>query len=120
MRFAAAVVFVDDVDATMAFYERAVGFTRKFYDPQYGFGEMDTGSATLAFGSHACADLVTRGAYERLAAGASIEIAFTMDEVEPVFRKAVEEGAEAVTEPWSPPWGGTFMSSRHCVHVLRS
>ncbi len=108
MRLAAAVVFVDDVEAAMAFYERAFGFARKFYDPEYGFGELDTGSATLAFASHACADYVTRGAYERLSPGASIELAFTMDDVEPAYRKAIEEGGEVVTEPWSPPWGGTI------------
>ena len=108
MRFAAAVVFVEDVPATMDFYERSFGFARKFYDPEYGYGELETGSATLAVGSHSCADFVTRGAYQRLSGGSSVEIAFTMADVEPAFRKAVEEGAEAVTEPWSPPWGGTI------------
>jgi lactoylglutathione lyase len=75
---------------------------------------LDTGDATLAFASYACADFVTRGAYEPGEPNTAIELAFTTDDVSSAFRRAVEAGATAVTEPWSPPWGGTISYVR-CV-----
>jgi predicted enzyme related to lactoylglutathione lyase len=118
MRFAAAVVFVDDVPAALAFYERAFGFATKFHDEEYGFGELETGDATLSFASYDCADCVTRGAYERSQPNTAIELAFTTDDVESAFRRAVEAGATVVTEPWSPPWGGTIAYVRGAEGTL--
>ncbi|MEO2005455.1 MAG: VOC family protein [Candidatus Poribacteria bacterium] len=118
MQFSAAVVFVHDVPATLEFYERAFGFPTKFYDEEYGFGELDTGEATLAVASHACADFVMRGAHEPSEAASSVEIAFTTPDVDAAFARAVAAGAQIVTEPWSPPWGGTISYVRSVEGTL--
>jgi hypothetical protein len=42
MKFGYAILYVDDVEETVAFYERAFGLKRKMVQPDE-FGELDTG-----------------------------------------------------------------------------
>lgn len=49
IKLEAVVVYVDDVLAVLDFY-RCV--KTRFYDPTYGYGELDAGGTMLAFGSH--------------------------------------------------------------------
>jgi catechol 2,3-dioxygenase-like lactoylglutathione lyase family enzyme len=43
MKFGYTILYVDDVEKTVAFYERAFGLARKMVQPDE-FGELDTGS----------------------------------------------------------------------------
>jgi hypothetical protein len=61
---------------------------------------LDTGGATLAVASHACADFVMRGAHEPSEAASAVEIAFTTPDVDAAFARAVAAGALAVTVGW--------------------
>ena len=45
------ILFVEDVPASLTFYEQAFGLTRRFYNGDNGkqYGELETGAACLAF-----------------------------------------------------------------------
>jgi len=108
MRLGYVIIYVPDLDATVAFYERAFGLARRFVH-ESGYAEMDTGTTALAF----AADTLVQGngvAYRpnRLsddAAGA--EIAFLTDDVAGAYARAVGAGATAYKAPQQKPWGQT-------------
>ena len=52
MKFAYTIVYVPDVSASLAFFEKAFGFTRRFLHESGTYGELDTGETTLAFAAH--------------------------------------------------------------------
>ena len=107
MKFAYTIMYVDDVDATVAFYERAFGFARKTLVPGE-YGELDTGGTKLSFA-------VTRHVKEMLGipvefAGPArsappVEVGFVVADVGAAFEKALSAGAVAVLKPTSKPWG---------------
>lgn len=51
MQFGYTILYVEDVPATVAFYEAAFGLSRRFVHEEGDFGEMDTGATALAFSS---------------------------------------------------------------------
>ena len=109
MKLGAVVVYVDDVPAVLDFYRRAFGFKTRFYDPTYGYGELDTGGTMLAFGSHRVGEFLMPGMYERHSQEcvSKVEIAFETPNVPAAFAQAVAAGATVVAEPKVLPWGVT-------------
>src|ERR1039457_700068 len=51
------VLYVKDVSATLTFYEQAFGLSRRFFNDDHGkaYGELETGTARLAFYNFALA-----------------------------------------------------------------
>ncbi|BAZ21203.1 glyoxalase/bleomycin resistance protein/dioxygenase [Kalymmatonema gypsitolerans NIES-4073] len=111
MELATVVVYVDDgaVPAALEFYERALGLTRRFYDPDYQFGELaGRGTVTLAVAAHVTGERLMPAGYERPSLGtrvANAEVAFTTDNVRGAFTRAVAAGAKVLAEPYVLPWG---------------
>jgi catechol 2,3-dioxygenase-like lactoylglutathione lyase family enzyme len=111
MELTSVVVYVEDgaVPATLEFYERALGLTRRFYDPDYQFGELTgCGVATLAVAAHSTGERLMPAGYERPSLGTrvrNIEVAFTTDDVRGAFTRAVAAGAQVLAEPYVLPWG---------------
>ena len=52
------ILYVNDVAASLAFYEKAFGLARRFFHDDNGkaYGELETGAARLAFASIALAE----------------------------------------------------------------
>ena len=106
------IYYVEDVGASLAFYEKAFGLTRRFYhdEPGKAYGELETGAARLAFASitlareHVKQDL-TLAAPDR--PPLAMEIAFVTDDVPARYRQAIAAGASAVSAPEAKPWGQT-------------
>jgi lactoylglutathione lyase len=108
VRFGYTILYVADPRASLAFYERAFGQQRRLVHESGEYAELETGQTTLAFASHelAASNLPEEASAD--AAGerqASYEVCFVTDDVEGAFVRAVEAGAEAVTEPQVKPWG---------------
>jgi lactoylglutathione lyase len=108
MKFGYTIVYVRDVAASLAFFERAFGLPRRFLHESGEYGELDTGVTALAFAAHATA----RGnlGQDYVAADASvqplgIEIGLLTDDVPSAVRRAVEAGATLLTPPSTKPWG---------------
>jgi lactoylglutathione lyase len=107
MKLGYTIIYVADVEATLAFYESAFGLERRFVDPSGLYGELETGETALAFAAEAMADsngvLVRPNRAAELAAG--FEIAFVTPDPAKAYEAAVAAGAMGV-KPASPkPWG---------------
>ena len=97
---------VADLEATLSFYERAFGFSRKFVEAPYG--ELSTGETTLAFTQR---DFIEKLIPTTLA-GAGLEnpappmeLGFVTTEVDRDWKRAVDAGAASVKAPADKPWG---------------
>jgi len=107
MQFGYTILYVDDVEKTVAFYERAFGLKRKMVQPGE-FGELDTGSTKLSFAARSHVKSlfsipVQRSGPEHDAP--PVEIALVTKDVQAAFDKAIAAGAVAVTKPAKKPWG---------------
>ena len=110
MQFGYTIVYVADVAASLAFFERAFGLKRRFLHESGGYGELDTGSTTLSFARHD----VARGNLGRdyVAADASalplgVEIGLLTNEVAAACERAVAAGATLLKPAAVKPWGQT-------------
>ncbi|MBV9937485.1 MAG: VOC family protein [Acidobacteriaceae bacterium] len=119
------VIWVPDVEKTVAFYERAFGLTRRFIQT-FGpitWGEMETGATALAFSSESEAQqLFADGFYPNRAneAPALILVSLVTEDVTEVYRRALEAGATKRDEPRQMPWGQTVARVRDLNGVLVS
>lgn len=108
IQFAYTILYVQNVEKAIEFYEKAFGFSRKFITPDNTYGELITGSTTLSFAA-------TTLATTNLADGFiesdinhkpfGIEIGFTTDNVEETLAAAVAAGGTIAAEPKTKPWG---------------
>jgi uncharacterized glyoxalase superfamily protein PhnB len=104
------ILYVKDVSASLAFYEKAFGLSRRFFQDDAGkaYGELETGATRLAFSSLALAkeilkkDPVTASPTSTPLAS---EIAFVTPEVQAAYVRALTAGATAYAEPRQKPWG---------------
>jgi lactoylglutathione lyase len=109
MRLGYTIIYVADVPATVAFYERAFGVALRFLHESNLYAEMETGATALAFAGNEMADMngfvIAPNAKDKPPAG--WEICFVTDDVAAAFAKAVGQGATAVSAPAEKPWGQT-------------
>ena len=109
MKFGYAILYVDDVEKAVNFYEKAFGLKRKLVVPGE-FGELETGSTRLGFAARSHASTlfaipIQEGGRDHPAA--PFEIALVTSDVEKAFARAVAAGALAIAEPAPKPWGQT-------------
>jgi uncharacterized glyoxalase superfamily protein PhnB len=106
------ILYVEDVEASLAFYERAFGLTRRFFHDEEGkaYGELETGATRLAFAS---LGLVAGHFREKPVVSApaapplGFEIALTTADVQSLYDRALAAGATAEAPPETKPWGQT-------------
>ncbi len=103
------ILYVENVEATLAFYVKAFGFTQKFITPEKDYGELETGGTTIAFASYTVAEYNGIAIEKRNpeALPSPFEITFVADDIESAWKQAVVAGAEIVKEPAQKPWGQT-------------
>jgi len=120
------ILYVNDVAASLAFYEKAFGLARRFFHEDNGkaYGELETGATRLAFASIALAREHLKQEIVAAAPGKSplgVEIALTTPDVPALFKQAVKAAATAVNEPETKPWGQTVAylrdNSGHLVEL---
>ena len=106
------ILYVNDVAASIAFYEKAFGLGKRFFHDDNGkaYGELETGATRLAFASVALAEehlkqKVVAASPDKPPLG--VEIALTTPDVPALFKRAVTAGATAISEPATKPWGQT-------------
>lgn len=107
MKFGYAIIYVENVPATVAFYEDAFGLKRRFIHESNLYAEMKTGSTILSFASNEAAEMnglaILPNKPTEPAAG--WEICFTTTDISSAFEKAVAHGCRAVCRPQVKPWG---------------
>lgn len=100
------ILYVPDVERTVAFYEEAFDLQRAFVHEGGDYAEMETGDTTLAFAAHNLAGSNFESAYRPLRPDdlpAGFEIALVTDDVPGAFQRAVEAGAAQLAEPAQKP-----------------
>ncbi len=108
MKFGYTIVYVPDVDASLAFFEKAFGFSRRFLHESGTYGELDTGETTLAFAAHALGEMHFPEGY--VAASSSgkplgMELGLVTENVAQAHTDAVTAGAVSISAPETKPWG---------------
>ena len=106
MKFGYAIQYVDDVERTIAFYERAFGLERGMVQPEYG--ELATGDTKLAFAAKAHVASFLPLAFQGNGlenAPPPMEIGLVTEDVKAAYERAVGAGAAPVMAPVAKPWG---------------
>ena len=111
------VVWVDNVEGALRFYEAAFGVVRRTLR-QHGdvtWGELETGTTLLAFAStNEATRLFADGFHpvDAAALPAAILVSFLVEDVEGAFRRAIAAGAVPRDPPHVEPWGQTVARLR--------
>ncbi|KAK7312483.1 hypothetical protein VNO77_36376 [Canavalia gladiata] len=107
--FAYVVIYVKDVPKSVAFYAKAFGHTVRRLDESHRWGELESGNTTIAFTpihQHETDDLT--GAVHTSPSSRErppVEVCFIYSDVDAAYKRAVENGAVAVSEPELKEWG---------------
>lgn len=108
IKFAYTILYVNDVEKTIAFYETAFGFTKKFIAPGNEYGELVSGETTLSFASTTLAHSNLKEGFTASSLNNKpfgIEVGFATNDVDAAVQAAVEAGATLVEQPKTKPWG---------------
>jgi uncharacterized glyoxalase superfamily protein PhnB len=113
------ILFVEDVAASLTFYEKAFGLSRRFFNDENGkaYGELETGAARVAFAS---LELVKSHLRQPVVFASpekpplGFELALVTSDVPGLYNRAVSAGATPVSEPSTKPWGQTVAYVRDC------
>lgn len=120
MKLGYTLLYVDDVEKSMAFYAKAFGLKTGFLHGSKQYGEMITGETKLGFVDHETAS--SHGfKYEKLSAkkkAQGFEIGLVTKDVPKAFTKAIKAGAKSVSKPKAKPWGQVVSYVRDCNGVL--
>lgn len=120
MKLGYTILYVQDVNKTVTFYEKAFGLTRGFMDDTHGYAEMETGATKLAFISYEMAETngVDFGQLGRVTVPPAFEIAFVTDDVAGAFNQAIASGASELKKPTQKPWGQIVSYVKDCNGML--
>jgi lactoylglutathione lyase len=107
MKLGYTILYVDDVLATVDFYERAFGLKCRFVHESQTYAELETGQTTLAFASEAIAvgNGIAIRPNRRGEVAAGFEVALVTDDPELAYAEAIDAGACGVMAPVKKPWG---------------
>ena len=108
MRLDGFGLFVDDMAKMIRFYRDVLGFEIKEAEDSSNVYLVKDGTLFLLYGRSDFEKMTGRGYEYVKGLNGHFEIALyvdAFDEVDAVFRKAVENGATAVMEPELEPWG---------------
>lgn len=106
MRLGYVIIYVKDIQETIAFYEKAFGLKHRFIHESGAYAEMETGTTALAFVDEKFVkDSLPFRPNRHSEEAAGIEISFVTDHVEQQFNKAIIAGAISIVKPIQKPWG---------------
>ncbi|MBL4603453.1 MAG: VOC family protein [Emcibacteraceae bacterium] len=108
MKFKYTILYVRNVEETVAFFENAFGLNRLMIHESGDYGELDTGSTKLCFSS---LDLMKGFGKSVSLPDPSLpnfEIAFETDNVREALAKSLDAGAELIQDVEQMPWGQTI------------
>jgi uncharacterized glyoxalase superfamily protein PhnB len=108
MEFRYTILYVKSVAETLSFYESAFGFDTKFITPEGDYGELLTGETTLSFASVELGESNIKTGFrvsDENKKPFGMELAFTTNEIEADFDRAITAGAILVAPIQAKPWG---------------
>lgn len=124
MKYAYTILYVDNVSETLEFYEKAFGFTIKFTTPEKDYGELVSAETTIAFASVELGNSNFKKGFEKISDGQKpigAELAFTTENIEADFSKALNAGAEEyepiIEKPWGQKVGYVLDNNRFLIEI---
>ena len=108
MQYAFTIIYVENVVETIEFYKRAFGFEKKFVTPENDYGELISGETTIAFASFELGISNFKKGFEKIDKSKKpfgVEMAFTTENIETDFKKAIDAGATEFEPLVEKPWG---------------
>jgi len=122
VRLEELVIFVNDVPAAAAFYERVFGFRRleSAFREDHG-AILDAGGLRLALQSRELSSTHGGEQVAKLSAegpAPPFELSFAVDDVDATYARAVDAGADDLEEPHDTKWGDRIAHFRDPSGVL--
>ena len=108
MQYAYTIIYVENVVETIEFYKRAFGFEKKYVTPENDYGELISGETTIAFASFELGISNFKKGFEKIDKSKKpfgVEMAFTTENIETDFKKAIDAGATEFEPLVEKPWG---------------
>jgi catechol 2,3-dioxygenase-like lactoylglutathione lyase family enzyme len=108
MKFGYTIIYVPDVSASLSFFEKAFGFSRRFLHESGMYGELETGDTALAFAAHELGELNFPAGHvsaHNSPKPLGIEVGFVTSDVPAAHALAVTAGAVELSAPQEKPWG---------------
>ncbi|GMG77469.1 VOC family protein [Bacillus safensis] len=106
MKMKYTILYVNDVEASIHFYQHVLGFPIKLRVESYV--EFDTGDVTLSINSRQdVKEALGLPVPEANQASHTFEIGFVVDDVEQTIASMKEKGGSIIKEPAKKPWGQT-------------
>ena len=105
MRFKYSILYVENVQKTIDFYCRAFGLKAGFVHETGDYGELVTGSTTLAFSSRSLMKNLGKNPGMPNPDAPIFEIAFETDDVKTALTNAISAGAIPVQDLRQEDWG---------------
>jgi len=103
MIFRYTILYVQDVKATLEFFNAAFGLKTAFLHESGDYGELDTGQTKLAVSSIELMQQLGKSPATKHVTNPSFET----EDVAGALAKAVQAGAKQVQEVQEMPWGQT-------------
>jgi uncharacterized glyoxalase superfamily protein PhnB len=108
VKFGYTIIYVNDVDEALSFFQNAFGMSRKFITEEGDYGELNTGETTLSFASHELGSSNFKGGYVSGSESdkpLGTEIALVTTDVNAAHSDALKYGAAELKAPEEKPWG---------------
>ena len=120
LRLGYVILYVPDVAAALAFYNRAFGLKTRFIAPGDDYGELETGGTALAFAAEALigSQNVVFRANRPDGEPAGVEVGLVAEDVAGAYAAAVAAGAAPLHPPRRKPWGQSVAYVRDCNGFL--
>ena len=104
MKLNYVIIYVDNAVKATNFYEKAFDMKTKFIHESNMYAEMESGETTLAFANNEMLKM-NIGIDALMGTKNCFEIAFSTDDVQGAFEKALSNGAKEIKKPETKPWG---------------
>ncbi|WP_353100571.1 VOC family protein [Myroides odoratus] len=120
IKYSYTIMYVKQVEVTVAFYESAFGFERKFITPEGDYAELISGDTTLAFAAVELAQTNLSKGFTAVSKDRvmGIELGFVVEDVEQAVQRAVAAGASLYEPVKVKPWGQTVAYVTDCNGFL--
>lgn len=117
------IYYVEDVAATLRYFTEAFALNQKLLTPDKQYGELDTGTTTLAFAATDFVDkfLGAGGGFTPIdpeSPPAGVSITLLTDDVPGTLDTALGAGGVPYMEPVVKPWGQTVAYMRDPNGIL--
>ncbi|PID62052.1 MAG: glyoxalase [Gammaproteobacteria bacterium] len=107
MQLRYTILYVNDVAASVDFYQRAFGIPAEFTHASGDYAQLDTGETRLAFSSRTLMTSLGKHPAKADARNPVFEIALETDDVPGALAKALAAGAVLIQDARDESWGQT-------------